>query len=232
MQLQKVPCAWEGCAWSAHRGKKHASLLVFCACFGAAHSLILMSLLPPCWIVTLCHLKLSCAVPVFIHAEHWSSTSAVRQSPESYGLAAGCPFANGRGNQPSKTPPFQACCSFGYNGCHCLAVDYRFSSMLNSQHYVSAKEQGSRLLKTPRGPLELLLSTRETWLAKSTPRFSKCASNFLLHQSLCFWTPSSCCRRRFLTGTRMPGQVYLSKQCPLSSEAAVGCCSSTSLWWF
>lgn len=151
----------------------------------------------------------------FTHAEHRSSTSTVRQSPESYGLAAGCPFANGRGNQPSKTTPFQACCSLGYNVCHCLAVDYRFSSMLNSQHYVSAKEQGSRLLKTPRGPLELLLSTRETWLAKSTPCFSECASNFLLHQSLCFWTPFSRCRRRFLTGTRVPGQVYLSKQWPL-----------------
>lgn len=130
-------------------------------------------------------------MPVATRTEHRSSTATVRQSPESYGLAVGCPFANGRGNQPWKTTPFQACCSLGYSVCHCLAVDYGFSSMLNSQHYVSAKEQGSRLLKTPRGPLELLLSTRETWLAKSTPCFSECASNFLLHQPLSFWTPSS-----------------------------------------
>lgn len=38
--------------------------------------------------------------------------------------------------------------------------------MLNSQHYVSAKEQGSRLLKTPRGPLELLLKHKGNLVSK------------------------------------------------------------------
>jgi len=50
--------------------------------------------------------------------------------------------------------------------------------MLNSQHSVSAKEQGSRLLKTPRGPLELLLSTREAWLAKVNSMFFRVCLKF------------------------------------------------------
>ena len=94
--------------------------------------------------------------------------------------------------------------------------------------------QGTRLPTTEnsQGPIGAVAKHKGSLVSKSQLHvFPSVPQIFCSTSRTCFWTPSSWCRRLFLTGTRMPGQVYLSKQWPLWSTAAFGCCWTTSLWW-